>query len=167
MKKTSKKKDELLLVLNGHIDIVEKKNGRVKSRERLDDKIALQIVRNFVEDALHYALERYKAGELNVLSEDIDAHEACQKFLEIHPYLCVCGAGLTEPEECEYCRALDRAVKALAVVGYAPSWYNRNKAGLAKLTKENEDENVVEGAGDADVGEKGPLGAPGSIPNCS
>lgn len=98
---------------------------------------------------------------------ELEVFEACKRLLEIHPYLCLCGSGLTDPGECEYHLAVDRAVKALDAVGYAPLWYNRNMAALAANTKENKDANTAEGSRDADLGEEGPVGAPGSVPNCS
>lgn len=62
-RKTKKKKEEMLLELEGHVNIVEKRNGRVVSRERLDDDVILKVLLHFVERALENAIVEYELRE--------------------------------------------------------------------------------------------------------
>jgi len=46
------------------------------------------------------------------------ALEATRDLMRISPYACLCGAGLTRAENCEYCQAYSRAAAALQAAGY-------------------------------------------------
>lgn len=56
--KIKKKKEEMLLELDGKISLVSKKDGRVTKREELDGKTMLEALRYMIEQALDNALAR-------------------------------------------------------------------------------------------------------------
>ena len=55
------------------------------------------------------------------------ALQCCLEFIETSPYVCLCGAGLTQSADCEYHMILDKAAAALSEVGYTPSWMKDKK----------------------------------------
>lgn len=52
------------------------------------------------------------------------ALKACRDLVEISPYECFCGV-FDKAIPCEYHARLDKLLKALELVGFAPSWYDK------------------------------------------
>lgn len=63
--------------------------------------------------------------------------EACREFIDIHPYSCLCGAGITHHDECGYHVARRKAGLLLARCGF-PLQFPPDKEELAKAAQERE-----------------------------
>jgi len=88
------------------------------------------------------------------------ALQLCLELIETSPYLCLCGAGITTPLDCEWHMALDEASVALSEVGYTPSW-------MKEENDNGDTDETVENAGTAGSSGSGPFGTKGTLPNCS
>lgn len=63
-KKTNRTKPNgAFLELNGEISLIERKNGRLKSREKLDGKVMLEALRYILVQALEETIAREQLDE--------------------------------------------------------------------------------------------------------
>jgi len=94
-----------------------------------------------------------------------DAIVSMRELMEMHPYECFCGAGLTTANDCVYCQTYERTAELLEKCGF-PLSFRRGKM----ETKETQNGKPVETVGNDDDDEStaaGKDGAVGSLPNCS
>ena len=51
-----------------------------------------------------------------------EALQLCKEFMEIHPYECFCGSGITTPTNCTWHLAFGKAEDALRKLGFTFKW---------------------------------------------